>query len=268
VNGTIGASHKPLLQVRGLTKSFGGVRAVQGLDLEVYPGELVALIGPNGAGKSTCFNMLNGQLVPDAGSVLLQGHELAGLAPRQIWRKGVGRTFQITATFGSMSVLENVQMALLSHHRKLLSWWPFAGGLYREQALALLEQVGMRPQAGRPCGILAYGDLKKVELALALAGEPGLLLMDEPTAGMHPAERGELMGLIRRTAADRNISALFTEHDMDVVFGHADRVIVMDHGQMVAQGTPEDVRENPRIREIYLGGPSGPGDTGKPGEAP
>jgi branched-chain amino acid transport system ATP-binding protein len=242
-----------LLRVEGLHKSFGGVQAVQGVSLAVAAGELLALIGPNGAGKSTCFNMLNGQLRPDAGRVTLAGQDITGLAPRAIWRLGVGRTFQITATFASLSVLENVQMALLSHRRRLMRLWAPLSAEDPTPALALLERLGMAEQAARPCGVLAYGDLKRVELAIALANNPRLLLMDEPTAGMAPAERVALMALTARIARESGIAVLFTEHDMDVVFTHADRLLVLDRGRMLAEGSPEDVRANPAVREVYLG---------------
>lgn len=242
-----------MLEVQGLRKSFGGVHAVRDVSLRVAGGELLALIGPNGAGKSTCFNMLNGQLRPDAGTVRLDGRDITGMPPRAVWRLGVGRTFQITATFGSLSVLENVQMALLSHARRLMGLWRPVTAEDPAPALALLERVGMAGQAARPCGVLAYGDLKRVELAIALANAPRLLLMDEPTAGMAPSERVALMALTARIARESGIAVLFTEHDMDVVFTHADRLLVLDRGAMLAEGNPAEVRENPRVREVYLG---------------
>ena len=241
-----------ILAVENLAKAFGGVQAVAGVSLEVGRGELLALIGPNGAGKTTCFNMLNGQLRPDRGSVKLEGRELVGLKPRRVWRLGVGRTFQITATFASMTVAENVQMALLSHHNSLWSFWPAASAMHREEAIRLLDRVGMAAQADRACGVLAYGDLKRVELAIALAHKPRLLLMDEPTAGMAPKERVALMALTAGLARARNIAVLFTEHDMDVVFGQADRVIVLDRGALIAGGTPEAVRANAQVQAVYL----------------
>jgi branched-chain amino acid transport system ATP-binding protein len=241
------------LEVRDLSKAFGGVRAVQEVSFDLMSGQLLALIGPNGAGKTTCFNMLNGQLAPDTGSIRFLDRELVGRAPRQIWRLGVGRTFQITATYSSSTVRENVQMALLSHHRRLLALLPRAASLYRDEALALLDRVGMADQEDRACSVLAYGDLKRVELAIALANEPMLLLMDEPTAGMAPKERIELMALTAEIVAERGISVLFTEHDMDVVFAHADRIIVLDRGQLIAEGSPDQVREDARVQEIYLG---------------
>ncbi len=242
-----------VLEVEGLSRAFGGVRAVNAVSFTVEAGELLAMIGPNGAGKTTCFNMLNGQLRPDSGSVRFEGRDLVGLTPRQIWRLGIGRTFQITATFGSMTVRENVQMALVSHHRRLRALWARTRDLYVERATALLERVGIADQAERACGVLAYGDLKRVELAVALAHEPRLLLMDEPTAGMAPQERIELMALTAGIVRERDISVLFTEHDMDVVFAHADRVMVLNRGELVASGTPEAVREDPLVQEIYLG---------------
>jgi branched-chain amino acid transport system ATP-binding protein len=246
-----------VLEVRGLSKAFGGIQAVHEVGFVLEAGELLALIGPNGAGKTTCFNCLNGQLRPDAGSVRLAGRELISLPPRAIWRLGVGRTFQIAQTFGSLSVAENVQQALLSQHRRTLDLWYDGRRLYRGDALALLARVGMSEQAERACAVLAYGDLKRVELALALAHAPRLLLMDEPTAGMSPDERLELMTLIRALARERDLAVLFTEHDMDVVFAHAHRILVMDRGELIAEGTPAEVQANPLVREVYLGAGSG-----------
>jgi branched-chain amino acid transport system ATP-binding protein len=241
------------LVVAGISKAFGGVQAVDNVSFSVAPGQLLALIGPNGAGKTTCFNMLNGQLRPDAGSVALEGRSLVGMTPREIWRLGVGRTFQITSTFASMTVLENVQTTLLSLHQRNLSIRQLVRDLYVDEAMALLERVGMADQAQRPCSILAYGDLKRVDLAIALGNQPRLLLMDEPTAGMAPRERIELMALTAEIVRERQISVLFTEHDMDVVFAHAERLIVLNRGRLIAEGAPDDVRNNAEVQEIYLG---------------
>jgi len=241
------------LEVSRLSKAYGGVQAVRDVSFSVAPGELVALIGPNGAGKTTCFNMLNGQISPDSGDARLDGDRLAGLPPHRIWRLGVGRTFQVAATFGSMTVRENVQTTLLSHHRRHYSVWARAARFRPDDADALLDRVGMRDQADRPCSTLAYGDLKRVELAVALANQPRLLLMDEPTAGMAPAERGELMALAAMLAERDRIAVLFTEHDMSVVFAHATRVIVLHLGEIIAAGAPAEVRADPRVREVYLG---------------
>jgi branched-chain amino acid transport system ATP-binding protein len=241
------------LTVSRVSKAYGGVEAVRDVSFSVAPGELVAIIGPNGAGKTTCFNMVNGQLAPDSGDIRLGGNSLVGLAPHRIWRLGVGRTFQVTATFGSMSVRENVQAALLSHHRRNFAMWARASVFRLEEADALLERVGMREQAARPCAELAYGDLKRVELAVALANRPRLLLMDEPTAGMAPEERGALMELAAGLVREDNLAVLFTEHDMSVVFGFATRVIVLHLGEIIAAGAPEAVRNDAKVREVYLG---------------
>ncbi|MDN4015436.1 ABC transporter ATP-binding protein [Zwartia panacis] len=242
-----------LLVVRDLGKSFGGLTAVDEVSFSIRPGELLALIGPNGAGKTTTFNMINGQLRADRGSAQLSGHELLGLAPRDIWRLGVGRTFQIAETFGSFTALENVQMALLSHQRRLFSFLKPARAFAQARAQELLEQVGMAQQGERACSELAYGDVKRVELAMALANEPKLLLMDEPTAGMAPEERHALMALTKRLVLEQNIAVLFTEHSMDVVFAFADRVIVLARGRLIAQGTPAEVRANRQVQEVYFG---------------
>lgn len=242
-----------LLEVADLAKSYEGVQAVRGISFSLEAGEVLALIGPNGAGKSTCFNMLSGQTTPDGGRVTLRGQDITGASPARIWRMGAGRTFQITATLGSMTVRENVQMALLSYHRRLGRLLGRADALYRTEANAALELVGLQAERDRACAELAYGDLKRLELAVALSTAPGLLLMDEPAAGMAPAERISLMALIARIAHDDGIGVLFTEHDMDVVFGHADRVIVLDRGRIVANGTPAEVRADPHVQAIYLG---------------
>ncbi|MDC0431972.1 ABC transporter ATP-binding protein [Paracoccaceae bacterium] len=243
-----------VLETRGLSRSFGAIKAVDNVSFSLAKGELLAMIGPNGAGKSTCFNMLMGQLSPSAGEVFLNGQNIVGLKPRQIWRRGVGRTFQITSTYSSMTVIENVQMALVSHHGKTFSIWPFATDLYRDEAMEFLTLVDMQAQADRPCAVLAYGDLKRLELAIALCHTPTLLLMDEPTAGMAPKERIALMQLTSDIVQDRGVSVLFTEHDMDVVFAHAHRVMVLNRGQLIADGSVEAIRNDPEVQEIYLGG--------------
>ena len=242
-----------LLTVDNLGKSFGGVKAVDGIHFDLKAGELLALIGPNGAGKSTTFNMVNGQLRADRGSIRLDGTELVGLQPRQIWRLGVGRTFQIAATFSSLTVVENVQMALMSQDRKLFSMWSSAAKHRRSDALDLLDMVGMSAQADRPCSVLAYGDVKRVELAIAMANSPKLLLMDEPTAGMAPKERNELMALTKKLVTERGVAVLFTEHSMDVVFAYADRMVVLARGRLIAEGQPELIRDHPKVQEVYFG---------------
>ena len=242
-----------VLEVHELDKSFGGVQAVQKLSFNLAEGQLLAMIGPNGAGKSTCFNLINGQLRPDGGRVVIMGKKINGYQPRHVWKLGVGRTFQITATFASMTVLENIKMAILSYHRRSRSLISRVRKVYTDESMELLKLVGIENQHDRSCGVLAYGDLKRVELAVALANKPQLLLMDEPTAGMGPAERQSLMELTSDIVHTRNIGVLFTEHDMGVVFTHADRIIVLNRGELVAEGTPAEVRADKKVQEIYLG---------------
>lgn len=249
---------RAVLKVDALRKSFGKLVAVDNVSFDVAEGEMLALIGPNGAGKSTCFNMVGGQIRPDAGAVAIACAEgrfvpVTGRSATAIWRLGVGRTFQITATFASMTVRQNVQMALIARHSLVWRFWRRAGRVMAKEAEAILAQVGLLAQAERAAGILAYGDLKRLELAIALAGAPRLLLMDEPTAGMASGERKALMALVRRLATASGIAVLFTEHDMDVVFDVSDRVLVLDRGRLIAAGTGAEIRANAAVREIYLG---------------
>ena len=242
-----------ILSVCNLSKSFGGVRALENVSFDLAQGEFLALIGPNGAGKSTCFNIINGQMAPDAGDVRFIQRSIAGLPPRDIWRLGIGRTFQIAATFGSMTVIENVQLALASHHGEIFRFGTALRDRWGKSALDLLAQVGMADAANRACKELAYGDVKRVELAIALANDPRLLLMDEPTAGMAPRERNDLIALVKRLVVERNVSVLFTEHSMDVVFAYADRIIVLARGMLIAQGGSAAIRDNPQVQQVYLG---------------
>ena len=241
------------LMVTGVRKSFGGVQAVDDVSFVLPAGEIRALIGPNGAGKTTFFNILTGQLPADGGSVRFRGRPIDGLRPWEIWRLGIGRTFQITATFATLTVLENVQVARLSHAGQSRALVRPARILEVAPATALLEQVGLVDQQLRPAGVLAYGDLKKLELAIALAHDPTLLLLDEPTAGMAPAERGALMALTAGIARARGLTVLFTEHDMDVVFATADRIMVLHQGRLIAEGPPDEVRAHREVQAVYLG---------------
>lgn len=241
-----------VLAVEGLRKRFGGVRAVDEVSFALAAADVVALIGPNGAGKSTLFNVIDGQLAADAGHVRYLGQPLDRLSTAARTRLGVGRTFQVAQAFGSMTALQNAQVAVAAGVAPLSIGAP----LWRrhvDAAGALLEQVGLAARAGQPASMLAYGDLKRLELALALATTPRLLLMDEPTAGMAPGERTALMRLVVGLAAARNMAVLFTEHSMDVVFGFARRVLVLSAGRLVADGTPDAVRADPEVRRVYLG---------------
>jgi ABC-type branched-subunit amino acid transport system ATPase component len=244
---------EPILRVESLAKRFGGLEALGGVSLSVERGEFRAIIGPNGAGKSTFFNTITGLLRPDAGRVLFEGRDVTGEPPHRLVRRGVARTFQITSVFHDLSALENVQIALLAHARRNWSVWPKARALHADRARELLALVGLDGAERRAAGTLAHGDQKRLELAIALAGEPRLLLLDEPTAGMAAQERLESIRLVHRVARDLGVSCVFTEHDMAVVFAVATRISVMHQGRMLAEGTPQEVRARREVQQVYLG---------------
>jgi len=234
-------------------KSFEGFMAVAGASLTVEKGQVVAVIGPNGAGKTTLFNLITGHLRPDAGKIRFKGKEIAGLAPHKICRQGVARSFQLINVFGRLTVYENVQVAILSRLRKNWNMFAPAAGLVREQTMAVLERVGLAAYAGLPCSSLSYGDQKALEIAIALSSRPELLLLDEPTAGMSPEETRATVQLIENLAGQEGLTILFTEHDIDVVFHIAQKIVVMYQGKTIAQGVPEEVRRNPEVQKAYLG---------------
>lgn len=229
------------LEVQSLSKNFGGLKAIDDISFALNTDDFTALIGPNGAGKTTCFNLLSGVLEPSAGNVLLHGENITNLPTHLRARQGMGRTFQIAATFRSMTVLENIEVALIAAKRNKL------------ESTGLLDELGIAVHADRIITDLAYGDIKRVELAMALASMPSVLLLDEPTAGMGANERLSIMELIAKLARARGTTVLFTEHDMDSVFGFAERILVMDQGQLIADGSPEDIRSNTHVQKIYLG---------------
>jgi branched-chain amino acid transport system ATP-binding protein len=242
-----------VLRTVGLRKHFGGVQAVSGVDLAVPEGDLRAIIGPNGAGKTTLFNLITGDLPHDSGQIYFRGEEISGLAPQDLCRRGLARTFQVTSIFRRLTALENVQTALLTYHRRHHDIFRPARRLYRDEAMILLDRVGLGAQAAKPSGILSHGDQRRLELALALASEPHLLMLDEPTAGMAPRERHEIMALAAGIAADARLTIVFTEHDMDVVFAVARRISVLHQGTVIADGTPLEVRGDPQVQRVYLG---------------
>jgi branched-chain amino acid transport system ATP-binding protein len=226
-----------LLSVAGLRKRFGGLRAIDGVDLDIQPGELRAVIGPNGAGKTTFFNLVTGHFRPDAGSVTFDGADITGLPTYRISRAGIGRAFQITSIFGGLTVHENVRLGIIARRRESARPFGTVEGRHAGEVRELLDAVGLLP----------------VELAISLALEPKLLLLDEPTAGMAPEETERTMRLVRRIADERSLTVLFCEHDMEVVFGTADKVLVMHQGKPLAEGTPDEVRTNPEVQRVYLG---------------
>jgi branched-chain amino acid transport system ATP-binding protein len=242
-----------MLEVLRLSKSFGGFRAVAGVSLAVEARQIAALIGPNGAGKSTLFNLITGHLRPDSGQVLLDGRDITGALPHRIAALGMGRSFQHANIFPRLTVAENVQAALIAHRGRGRDFWSRAEHFYRDEVAALLASVGLYAQAGSVAGALAYGNQKQLELGIALAADPAVLLLDEPTAGMSAGETAETMRLLQRIAGERGLTLLFTEHDMEVVFGIAEKIAVLHQGRLLAEGTPAEVRGNPDVRRVYLG---------------
>ncbi|MCC7015935.1 MAG: ABC transporter ATP-binding protein [Rhodospirillales bacterium] len=244
---------RPLLEVQNLTKSFGALRAARDLSLVLHQGGQTAIIGPNGAGKSTLFNLLTGYHAPDAGRIIFDGASIAGQPPHKIARAGISRAFQIANIFGRLTVYENVRSAVQVRQGLTFSLFGDAARLGTSRAEELLGLCGLEKERDHPAGQLSQGDKKKLELALALAGEPKLLLLDEPTAGMSLEETRETMTLVDRLNRDLGVTILFTEHDMSVVFNHARRVMLLHHGEFIVEGTPEEIRANPSAQKIYLG---------------
>jgi ABC-type branched-subunit amino acid transport system ATPase component len=242
-----------LLQLEHLKRSFGGVRAVDDVSFSMAAGEIAALIGPNGAGKSTLFNLIDGQLAPQTGRVLFNGQSLSAWSTAERTKRGIGRTFQVAQTFATLTVLQNVQLALVAALGGTSNVANLLWDMQTEAANALLTQVGLQRFAGDSAASLAYGDVKRLELALALAAKPRLLLMDEPTAGMAESERSALMKTVVALAEAGNMAVLFTEHSMEVVFGFARRVLVLSAGQLIADGTPDAIRANSEVQRLYLG---------------
>jgi branched-chain amino acid transport system ATP-binding protein len=242
-----------MLEISGISKSFGGFRAVSNVSLTVETRQIAAVIGPNGAGKSTLFNLITGHLPPDSGIIRLDGRDITGAPPYRICRMGIGRSFQRTNIFTKLTVFENLQAAYLVHHRRGMNFWGRSEALYRDETSALLNSIGLAGQENTVAGTLSYGNQKQLELGLALASDPRILLLDEPTAGMSATETHETIKLLERIAAERELTLLFTEHDMEVVFSIAQKIAVLHQGQVIAEGAPADVRADPEVRRVYLG---------------
>jgi len=242
-----------VLEVSGLNKSFAGFRAVSNVSLTVDTRQIAAVIGPNGAGKSTLFNLITGHLRPDSGTVRLDGRDITGAAPHRICRMGIGRSFQRTNIFQKLTVFENLQAAFIVHRRRGRNFWARSDALYRDETEALLASIGLAGAENTIAGTLSYGNQKQLELGLALASDPQVLLLDEPTAGMSASETHETIALLERIAAERSLTLLFTEHDMEVVFQIARKIAVLHQGQVIAEGAPADVRNDPEVRRVYLG---------------
>jgi branched-chain amino acid transport system ATP-binding protein len=242
-----------VLTVENLSRRFGGVHAVKEVNFAVPAGRMHAVIGPNGAGKSTFFNLLTGFIRCDSGRIVFKGKDVTGLPPHVLCRLGLGRTFQINSIFASATVLENVQVALLAHRRKIWNMVAAADRLLVHEAEALLATLGLADRAGKLGSALSYGDRRRLEMALALACEPQLLLLDEPTAGMSLPDKPGMVELIRKVGRERGVTVVLIEHDMDIVFSVADRITVLHQGAVVAEGTPQEIRANAQVQQIYLG---------------
>ena len=242
-----------MLEVARLSKSFAGFRAVSDVSITVETHQIAAVIGPNGAGKSTLFNLITGHLQPDSGSVRFDGRDITGAAPHRICGMGIGRSFQRTNIFTKLTVFENLQAAFLVHHGRGLNFWSRSESLYRDETVALLVSIGLVDQRDTVAGTLSYGNQKQLELGLALASDPALLLLDEPTAGMSATETHSTIALIEKIAGERALTLLFTEHDMEVVFSIAQKIAVLHQGRLIADGAPQDVRNDPDVRRVYLG---------------
>ena len=246
-------SSSPVLKASNLKKSFGGFTATNDVSFEVHAGEALAIIGPNGAGKSTLFDLLTGRKTPDSGSVELFGQAVTKLPPWERVKLGIGRSFQVSSVFKTYSALENVQMGLMVSSGQSKGMWGRATETRKDEALALLDKVGLGNKFAMSAGDLSYGDQRTLELAVALSTRPRLLLLDEPTAGMGHEESRDCLGLIRHIAASEQLPIVFVEHDMDVVFSFASRVMVLVAGEVLIDATPEVVRSDERVKEAYFG---------------
>ena len=245
-----------MLQIASLRKSFDGFQAVKDANLAVNRGEVVAVIGPNGAGKTTLFNLITGQVRPDGGSIRFQGEEIGGLAPHRICRKGISRSFQVVKIFSRMTVFENVQTAVLARQGQAGSLFAPAGRRAVRETEEILAAMGLGDKRDVVCGLLSHGDQKVLEMAISLGTDPRLLILDEPTAGMSGEETAVAIALMRRLAGELGLTILFCEHDVEMVFSFADRIMVMQQGVSITQGTPAEVRRNAQVRDAYLGGQS------------
>jgi branched-chain amino acid transport system ATP-binding protein len=242
-----------ILGVEKVKKSFDGFVAIDGVSFSIQKGEICSIIGPNGAGKTTLFNLITGHLPVDEGKLIFKDLDITNRAPHQICRLGVGRSFQRTNIFPRLTVFQNIQAAVLVHRGKSFTFFRPVESFFQEETEEILRRVGLIEYAQTVSGSLSYGFQKQLELGIALASEPELLLLDEPTAGMSAQETHQTMELIGKITREKGLTLLFTEHDMEVVFSISQRIMVLHQGRLIAGGTPEEVRNNPEVQKVYLG---------------
>jgi branched-chain amino acid transport system ATP-binding protein len=241
------------LDVRELKKSFAGLVATNNVSISIQRGEFVAIIGPNGAGKTTLFNLITQFIKPDHGTVIFNGENLVGMKPEETYRRGIGRTFQLTQIFRTLTVYQNLSAGVFAAYRKTFNLFAAASGLLRDKVLDLANEVGLSGQIRKEAGSLSYGDQKRLEVAIALSNRPQLLFLDEPTGGLAPDECAQIMELVQRLSQERNMTTVFIEHDMATVFGFAHRIFVLNFGTIIADGKPEEIRKNEEVQRLYLG---------------
>ncbi len=242
-----------ILKTSGLTKNFGSLRAVDNVDLEIRQGQMKAIIGPNGAGKSTLLDLITNRTRPTSGNVYFQDKEITRLPPYTIAAKGIGRCFQISKLFPELTVFENIQIACISRRHKVYNMYTPGSRILKDEVYKIMESIGLRAMETEPAGYLSYGDQRRLEIGITLGMEPILLLLDEPTAGISRAEGNEIMQLIKSLATERSLTIAFIEHDMDIVFNYADEITVMHHGQIIANGEPDAIKNNELVQNTYLG---------------
>ncbi len=246
-------STTPYLDVRDLRKSFAGLVATNNVSMNIDRGEFLAVIGPNGAGKTTLFNLITQFIKPDHGTVIFNGENLVGVTPEETYRRGIGRTFQLTQIFRTLTVYQNLSASVFAARGKTFNFYSPASRLLRDKVIELASEVGLSGQIEKEAGSLSYGDQKRLEVAIALSNRPQLLFLDEPTGGLAPDECTQIMELVRRLSLERNMTTVFIEHDMNTVFGFAQRIIVLNFGAVIVDGKPEEIRKNEQVQKLYLG---------------
>ena len=248
-----------ILEIKNVSKHFGHVAALSNVNLSIQGGEITSLIGPNGAGKTTFYNVVTGKFHPTSGHILFKGEDITGLPPFKIWKKGISRSFQITNIFKRLTVLENIRTALIVHSGRSFNFFRLVDNLddLNERSLHILKLIGLEERKDMPCYAISHGDMRIVEVGIVLASEPKLVFLDEPTAGMNPEETRRMVELIKELFRTTGTTFFLTEHDMNVVFSISHRVVVLNYGEILADGTPKEIGQNDEVKKAYLGGYQG-----------